>query len=232
MTNMSDRQLAERWEMPTVSARLGSHPAASPAGEAETIRREAAARGFAQGRRQGLEAGRKDGWRAGRDQGYAEGLRAGTEQAERQAARHLDMMQRLSADTATLIEQGNTCLGNALVDLAMTIARQVVGWSGVATPPGLVQAVRGTLKDLGNATHIVVRVHPAALSAIKAGVGHTHGAETAVSFEADETLEAHDYLIASDATEIDARLRTRWEAACKSLGITPAEDLSGEPNDT
>src|SRR5690606_26433097 len=104
----------------------------------EAARTRGQAEGFAAGHTQGYEAGFAEGREAGLAEGYAQGNEAARAEAEK--------IQSLAEACARSIEELEESTGEALVNLAISIARQVLRQTLKTEPERILDVVREVLQ--------------------------------------------------------------------------------------
>lgn len=222
--------LDERFQQPE-AAKEEIQPLAWPtAGELEEIQRQAHEEGYAAGREEGLAAGREAGLIAGREEGLAvgrdEGYQAG-HQAGHQAGyavgheKSLAEWARIKQLTAALdeaLEQFDQQLGREMLDLALTLARQVMRSALKFRPEAVLPVIREALNSLPQPTqHPQLTLNPedAALvrTLMEEELTHAH-----CRIVEDSHIERGGCRIKTDASEVDATLQGRWARALAALG--------------
>lgn len=145
---------------------------------------------------------------AGAEQGYRDGIAQAQREVERQ------LIEVMTALTAAQHERHRLALEHegALADLAMRIARKVIG-THLAEDPALVQRiVAETVRELEPSTSIEVRVNPQDLPVVEQGRAELErlvqgSGELVIS--ADETVDAGGVVLISPVGEVDARIETK-----------------------
>jgi len=234
-----------RWRMETFDPAPAGAPADEPAGPppapdpgpgpdpeqrlAQALA-QARAEGLAAGRREGLEAGRREGLQAGREAGHAEGLQAGREQGleegRRLAAEEARRMAALADACAAALQSLEEDVGQALLALALDVARRMAGAALQQPPASLPAAVRETLRA-ASADEGVLRlwVHPDDLPLVER---HLREDPAAGDWRvlADDALLRGGCRAETAFGAIDATLQTRWRRIAASLGC--AGEWEGE----
>jgi len=192
-------------------------PAVAPSGELARLRREARAAGVAEGHRdghaQGLAEGRAQGHAQGLAQGHAEGLAAGLAGAGAHAQRWLD----LSAGLPAALRRADAEITDALLALALTIARQVVHRTLEAQPEWMLPLVRELLHAepaLQGDPRLLL--HPDDVALVRDGLGAELEA-CGWRLVADEQIGRGGCRVLTTGGEVDATLETRWQCATEAL---------------
>jgi flagellar assembly protein FliH len=205
----------QRWEMGSLETdgRTVQVPAPAPkpaaprrdpaalAREAELdrLRQEACATGEAEGRR--------EGWAKGHAEGHAEGLAAGLAGA----SAHAEQLRALAASLPAALRSAESELSEAILALALDVARQVVHRT-LRTEPEWVLAL---VQDLLHAEPALqgeprLLLHPDDVALVKNSLG---GELQAAGWQlrADDTLARGSCRVRSASGEMDATLETRWK---------------------
>ena len=213
----------QRWEMGSVARPAPARPpAAAPAApprprapavdpaELQRLRQQAHDAGMAEGRRAGLAQGH--------DQGYAAGLAAGKAATEEQAAQLLAAARSLPAALRRVEED----VAEAVVALALDLARQVVHRSLEAQPQLLVPVVQDLLRRepaLQGEPRLLL--HPLDADLVTGVLGAELRA-AGWQVLPDETITRGGCLVKAGSGAHDATLETRWARVSAALAAAPA----------
>jgi flagellar assembly protein FliH len=221
-----DRALSawQRWEMTSLGERIaaGVHadadvPAAEPAArdpaadalELERLQHVA---------RQAAAEGRREGWAQGHAQGLAEGHTDGLAAGLAAASAHAEQLRALVSSLPEALRRADAEIADALLALALDIARQVVHRSLRAEPEGLVAVVRELLHAepvLQGSPRLLL--HPDDVALVRNGLGselETAGWQVC----ADDTLSRGGCRVQAGNGERDATVETRWARVTAALG--------------
>lgn len=147
--------------------------------------------------------------RAGaREQGYQEGL------ARAQAEVHATATEAIAALTAAQQERHRVATEHegALAELALQIARKVVGAHLDADPTLVARIVAEAITELEPSTALVARVHPTDLAAVEAAKGDLQRlvqGDGQIELLADESVDRGGVVLVSPVGEVDARVETK-----------------------
>lgn len=212
----------QRWEMDTLNEPRAStqrHPVqpveapASPAlmhaAELARLRREARTTGEAEGRNEGRALGHAEGFAEGRAEGLAAGLAA--------ASVHAEQLKALSASLPAALRGAESQLADAILTLALDVARQVVHRTFRAEPEWVLPLVQ----DLLHAEPALqgeprLLLHPDDVALVRNSLGNelqTAGWQV----RADETIARGGCRVQSATGEMDASLETRWKSVTAAL---------------
>lgn len=212
----------QRWEMHSIAKPMPARaaaaapprprePAVDPA-ELERLRQQA--------RDAGMVEGRKAGLAQGHDQGYAAGLAAGKAAMEQQAAQLLATAASLPA----ALRRAEEDLAEAVVALALDLARQVIHRSLDARPELLVPVVQDLLRRepaLQGEPRLLL--HPLDAELV-AGVLGAELRAAGWQVLPDDTITRGGCLVRAGSGAHDATLETRWArvSAALATGIPAA----------
>lgn len=171
------------------------------------------------------------------DEGYAAGLAHGREEATNEGNHKLDeyvqgqgaqaaqSVASLMAGLAERLEQVEQGLARQVLDLAVSLARQVVRQELNADPNALLPVVREALGMLmADGKVKVVKLNPQDLDLFRGPLQEEFD-DTSIKWLADGTVAPGDCLVESAGMVIDGGLAKRWERAVASLGVmAPWED--------
>lgn len=143
-----------------------------------------------------------------RDQGYQEGI------ARAQAEVQAQLLEVMSALTAAQQERHRLALQHegALADLALQIARKVIGAHLEADPTLVARIVQHAIAELEPSTALEVRVSPGDLAAVEASRRELERLVSGggrIDIVADETVDSGGVVLVSPVGEVDARIATK-----------------------
>ncbi|ANN66827.1 flagellar assembly protein FliH [Bordetella bronchialis] len=204
-------------------------PGPDPRQVREEARRAGHAQGLAEGRSEGYDLGVAEGRARGYEQGLEEGRKAGHAagliDAREQGAEEATRLRAIAEATASSLAQLEEKTGQALLTLALDIARQVVRVTVAQQPEALLAAVREVLHMNPTAgAPLRLWLHPLDLELVR-----LHLAEELKTGPwrvlADESITRGGCRAETSLGEIDATLETRWRRVAASLGRDmPLED--------
>lgn len=188
----------QRWELNSFDGAGIAGSSASPAADA--------ARANPSVQREGYDAGYRDGTIAAQ----ADIVRAHAAQTARLAA----LVNTLSRDMTQLDAQ----VADNVLDLAIIIARRIVGESLTARPELLLNTVREALQMLGQARAPArLLLHPEDARLVREHLGDQCSAGGWIIAE-DGTMARGGCRLESAGGELDATLHTRWQRLLAALG--------------
>jgi len=208
----------QRWEMDTLTegqpagatqraaaapADVAPSPALLHAAELAQLRREARAAGEAEGRKEGFAKGRAQGLSEGHTEGIAAGLAA--------ASAHAEQLRAIATSLPAALRRAENEVADALLTLALDIARQVVHRTLRAEPEWVLPLVQ----DLLHAEPALqgeprLHLHPDDVALVKNSLGNELEA-AGWQVRSDDTLTRGGCRVQSASGELDASLETRWK---------------------
>ncbi len=143
-----------------------------------------------------------------RDQGYQDGI------ARAQAEVQSQLLEVMAALTSAQQERHRLALQHegALAELALQIARKVIGAHLDADPTLVARIVEQTIKELEPSTALEVRVHPGDLAAVEASrreLERLVQGNGRIDIMADDTVDVGGVVLVSPVGEVDARIETK-----------------------
>lgn len=193
----SEAQAAPEITLPTVESLERMHEEARKAGYDE---------GYASGEKAGLDAGLD----AGRKAGYEEGAAQAKKEAERLAL----LADHFQKSLATLDQE----VADAVLDLSLSIARQVVQHQLQTQPESIIGVIRSALSSLplhhGN---ITITLHPEDARLLREHLGNQI-AQSGWHLIEDPDFERGGCQLRAGSSEVDATFATRWRRVLEALG--------------
>lgn len=176
-------------------------------------------------------------------QGYAEGFQQGRAQTLLDAQKQVsDYMAQQGQETAQRfgalvtsageqLEAAEQMAGQAVLELACEIARQVLRHEITSNPNTLLPVIREALGQLfADSKAVVIKLHPQDLDVLQ-DVLHEEYPGLPLTLQPDATLTRGGCLVESAGTVIDGRLEKRWARAIGRLGqnLSWEEGGDGQP---
>ena len=201
-----DSSAFERWKLPLVSDSSGddrapTHPVATAQQPPEEVHDPIAEQGYAEGRAAGYEQGYHQGYEQGRE----EGLAASDAEQQVLVARLQGIMESLDEPLAQLDE----AVEEALVTLAIAIARQLIRRELRTNPGEVVAVVREAMAALPIASRNVhLALHPDDATLVRKAIALESDTSLWTIVE-DPVLTRGGCRVESDDSRIDATVETR-----------------------
>jgi flagellar assembly protein FliH len=156
------------------------------------LERDAFAKGYAQGERAGLEAGNRRG--------------------DAMLRRLGETLEELASLRQTLLHQSE----RQLVQLALALARRIVGREIAADDELLTALARVALDRLGDSRQATIRLHPDDFARVAAG-GTAHWAAAHVTVVADPAISRGGCLVESPFGFVDATIDAQFQELARAL---------------
>lgn len=143
-----------------------------------------------------------------RDQGYSEGV------ARAQAEVQGQLLEVITALTAAQQERHRLAQQHegALAELALQIARKVIGAHLDADPTLVARIVQSAIQELEPSTSLIVRVSPHDLATVEGSrreLERLVQGDGEIVIEADDTIAVGGVVLVSPVGEVDARIETK-----------------------
>ncbi len=143
-----------------------------------------------------------------REQGYQEGI------ARAQAEVQSQLLEVMTTLTAAQQERHRLAVQHegALADLALQIARKVIGAHLEADPTLVARIVQHAISELEPSTALEVRINPQDLAAVESArreVERLVSGGGRIDIIADETVDVGGVVLVSPVGEVDARISTK-----------------------
>lgn len=195
----------ERWELPEVDDPSAAHYSRLlTAAQIEKIQRQAYEEGFEQGRREGYEAGQ--------------------DLVDQHATRLKTLLDLLSAPLAELDEQ----VLQQMLDLVITIARQVIRRELRADPGQVIGVVRECIKSLPIAARkVYVHLHPDDAELVRNAFSIDDNLEEGWKIVEDPVLTRGGCRIEAEQSTIDATVEQQLNRVIANLLGGEREDDHG-----
>jgi len=185
--------------------------------QADSIRQEAQAAGFEEGRKKGYE------------EGYAAGFAAGKAAAEAEMQEKVETVEEIVQECGKLKCQIIAQSEQDIVALSLAIAERIIKQKVDDNPEITLNVVRDVLGRVENAEHLSVRVHPEVWKLINSlsngnDNGMLDGALSECKWIPDSAVRPGGCIVETEFGRLDARLETRFLNVSRSL----LELLEGE----
>jgi flagellar assembly protein FliH len=151
---------------------------------------------------------REAAYRAGFEDGRTQGLKLGRAESKEAIDRFAEVVDQFLERQRALVQENEA----ALVDLAVAVARRIVGASAEVRREPVLLAVSDCLGYLRDRTRVTVKVNPknldAAREARKEWVESVEGIGT-LTLEADPSVSPGGCVLETEAGDVDARIEER-----------------------
>ncbi|QSX36075.1 flagellar assembly protein FliH [Shewanella sedimentimangrovi] len=190
--------------------------------EIEAIREAAEQEGFTAGQEQGygegLEKGRLTGLEQGHKEGFVQGHEQGLAEGLAQAGHLVERFEALMAQFAAPLSHLDKEIELSLVELAMTLARQVLLHELKTHPEQVLAALRKGVECLPiKEQRINLRLNPDDVELLSGLYSQAQLERQKWEIEADPTLARGDCIIESQRSSVDLRIEQRMAAVFEGL---------------
>ncbi|GAB4473000.1 MAG: flagellar assembly protein FliH [Burkholderiaceae bacterium] len=157
------------------------------------------------------------------ERGRQQGFHEGQQEAQRQKAQHARQLERVLDELRGRFAELESNAADALLDLAIEIARQVVRREVEIQRDAVLPVVREAVTAIvDEQTHPRVHLHPDDLWLIQADLD-TDGLYQGCRFVPDPAVARGGCRVQTVQSEVDATLATRWRRALGALGVDADE---------
>ena len=163
----------------------------------------------------------------GRQRGLQEGRAAGQEESRQAFAAELARVRSVAGKLSEVLASGIGGMEDLAVAIAFEAVCKVLGESAT-TAEGVRAQVRQAAAFAKNTERLVVRLHPADLSALRdaGALNAILSAEKTISWVADNSIELGGCVVATDGGGLDARLETQIDRMRSTLLAARRQALS------
>jgi flagellar assembly protein FliH len=154
------------------------------------------------------------GFADGEKNGFVQGERAAGEAAKNRLEPLLESLRRLLAEVEGWQIRACRDLEKELVQLALGVARKIVGRELQVDPQTVAGIVRDVLSRVEHAEQITIRMNPAdldCLEELKPRILESLADAGRARFEADASISSGGCRVESDCGDIDARIEQRFK---------------------
>jgi flagellar assembly protein FliH len=215
----------ERWELPNIGEQnprshklvnTNSQKIKPPTAEdIETIRKQAYDAGFEEGRKAGNEQGYQEGIALGKVEGNKQGLAQGLAEGQAQINQTLAQLEVLLAELVGPLSKQQTLLEEAMLNVAMAVARTVIHRELSLDSSSIQQAIHAILLDLPQVDKgFLLKINPKDEAFIKPILDQY---ESAISLKLDNTITPGGCLLSSSSQLIDYTIEKRFQKTVQAM---------------
>ncbi|WP_404409312.1 flagellar assembly protein FliH [Pseudidiomarina marina] len=166
---------------------------------------------------EGLKAGHEAGYQAGYDEGLNIGREEGLTEYNAQLQAALVPIADLIKEADTAVQGMDAHLSESLLQLSLTVGRQLAGEALAANPEQVLELIRAILHEDPMLTDKpVLLLNPDDLELVKQHLEHEI-ATVGWKLRADDRLERGGCRLISANGELDATIETRWQRIVHQL---------------
>ena len=168
------------------------------------------------------EEARSEGYQAGFEEGRLAGEAALADAMTSELARFSALISNLQTSLAHM----DQTIAEQALDLALEVAAQVIRSTITVRNETLLPVIREAITALPlHHDHVMLHLNPADASMVREQIGEQL-AQTGTQIVDDTEIAPGGCLLKAGASEIDARLETRWKRVLEAIGTEPQEWLS------
>lgn len=174
--------------------------------------------GYAAGHTEGLEQGQADGHKLGHQDGYRTGFEAGHTEGREQAEHAAERLTALTQQCATALSEIEADVGQALINLSVRIAEQVLHRTLKTEPETILALVDDILRlDTGKSAVLQLYVNPDDLTLVH---DYLQGNPDTSMWRvlADDTITRGGCKARTALGDIDATVEKRWQRVVSTIG--------------
>jgi flagellar assembly protein FliH len=169
-------------------------------------------------RQQAHAVGYADGFQQGRAQTLLDAQKQVTDYINTQGQATAQQLGALISSAAEQLETAEQLAGQAVLELACELARQVLRHEIASNPNTLLPVIREALGQLfSDSKAVLIKLHPLDLDVLQ-DVLHEEYPNLPLTLQPDAALTRGGCLVESAGTVIDGRLEKRWARAIGRLG--------------
>lgn len=170
------------------------------------------------------------GFSDGEKKGYAQGEHDGREAAMKQISPVLQSLQQMLSELESLRRRESRNLESELVELALAVARKVVGREVTTHPDSVAQLLRDAVGRLEHAGTLTIRMNPGDLDRMSDASSQLLNGLVdpgRIRFEADASISVGGCFIESEAGAVDARIEQRLRIVEEAILCAGRPDADG-----
>lgn len=188
------------------------------ADDMEQIRQAAYDEGFAEGKEEGFGKGYHEGREQGLQDGTAQGLAEGKKQAFAEAQDEIETKLSQLSQLITQLQQPlaglNKQVEQALTDLALAMAKAVIGVEVTTNPAIVLQALQEATSALPlNTEYMLIKLHPDDLALVREHYNDAALQERNWQLRAEPLVERGGCLVESEKSSVDRSLTQRLQTS-------------------
>lgn len=215
----------ERWELPNIGDQnQRSHKLTNTASQKikpptaqdiENIRKQAYDAGFEEGRKAGQEQGHQEGIISGKEQGHLQGLEQGLAEGQAQINETLVKLEVLLAELVAPISKQQTLVEEAMLNVAMAVARTVIHRELSLDSSSIQQAIHSILSDLPKVDKgFSLKINPKDEPYVKPILDRY---DSAIALKLDDTITPGGCLLNSSSQLIDYTIEKRFQKTVQAM---------------
>ena len=204
----------------------------------EEITQQAQEQGYQEGIAKGIEEGLLQGHQEGYDQGLVQGIEDGVvqglEQAQPQIAQRVAIIDAMISKLQQPLSSQDKAVENALVELALTLAKKIVHVEITQSKKPIIQAVSEGVKVIGGESAVSLHVNPQDLEIIENLFGEQQSDKNRLTIGSDPALNVGDCYLNTVNSSVSLNLDERINQVFDDFGNNAApeyESISQMPSE-
>tara|TARA_B110001452_G_scaffold240173_1_gene221589 strand:+ start:213 stop:1157 length:945 start_codon:yes stop_codon:yes gene_type:complete len=165
--------------------------------------------GIARGKEEGLLQGHQEGYDQGLVQGIEDGVAQGLEQAQPQIAQRVAIIDAMITKLQQPLSSQDKAVEDALVDLALTLAKKIVHVEITQSKKPIIQAVSEGIKVIGGENTVSLQVNPQDLGIIESLFGEQQSEKNRLTIASDPALNIGDCYLNTTNSSVSLNLDER-----------------------
>lgn len=162
-----------------------------------------------------------EGHQEGYQQGFAEGLEAGRQEGLKTIQAEAQQIAAITANFAAALHELDQTVAEDVLELALEVARQMVGASLLVKPEYLIPIIREamTALPLHHGT-VLIHLHPSTIELVRTHFGEqlSHSGWRLIE---DRDVQAGGCKLHVGNSEVDATVGNRWRRILEAIGAKP-----------
>lgn len=161
------------------------------------------------------------GHQEGYQQGFAEGLAAGRQEGLKAIQAQAQEIATITANFAAALSDLDQSVAEDVLELALEVARQMVGASLQVNPECLIPVIREAMSALPlHHGSILVHLHPSTIELVRTHFGEqlSHAGWRLIE---DRDIQAGGCRLHVGNSEVDATVSNRWRRILEAIGAKP-----------
>ncbi|MGB0897953.1 MAG: flagellar assembly protein FliH [Psychrobium sp.] len=185
--------------------------------------------GIAKGKEEGLLQGHQEGYDQGLVQGIEDGVAQGLEQAQPQIAQRVAIIDAMITKLQHPLSSQDKAVEDALVDLALTLAKKIVHVEITQSKKPIIQAVSEGIKIIGGENSVSLQVNPQDLGIIESLFGEQQSEKNRLTIASDPALNIGDCYLNTTNSSVSLNLDERINQVFDDFNTKAAPEYESIP---
>ncbi|MHA2937791.1 flagellar assembly protein FliH [Vibrio sp. RC27] len=190
--------------------------------ELENIRQDAYQEGLFEGKeagfKQGYEKGKAEGIEAGHIEGLELGKAEGLESSQQTVDEHITSFVELASQFASPLELMNSQVERQLVDMVLTLVKEVVHLEVTTNPQILLDTVKESVESLPVANHTIeLKLNPEDVELVRQAYGEEDLEQRNWSLSSEPSLTRGDVQIVAGESSVSYRMEDRVRSVLQNF---------------